>query len=339
MVSRVSTAGSIVQNLLNLRNNAANFDLLSYRIATGKNFQQLRDYGTDATRLVDLRQEIASRDAYVRSITMTSVFTNAYDASLDRLADITQDLLDAADPLSTQDTNWTADSEILANNMLLDAEANLNVEIGGRYLFAGSNYTVAPVNNLRNLNIYPVAEIGTADTIESFNQVPEMTYDATGPLYQSYHSSFAGTGTLDSNAWEVASLTISDGQTVDYGITATDEAFQLLVDGLMRFKSATATGLTEDERKGFLAEARNLANTARDSIRQLQSANGIATETMTNAQALHGSFIDISLTAMNGIEVADTAEAATRLSILQTQMQASYSVIAKRQQLSLVNFL
>ena len=155
MVSRVSTAGSIVQNLLNMQQNAANFDLLSYRIATGKTFQQLRDYGTDATRLVDLRQEVASRDAYIRSINMTSVFMNAYDTSLDRLADITQDLLDAADPLSTQGANWTADNEILANNMLLDAESNLNIEIGGRYLYAGTNYTTAPVNNLRNLDIYP----------------------------------------------------------------------------------------------------------------------------------------------------------------------------------------
>lgn len=339
MVTRVSTAGSIVQNMLNMQRNQQNFDLLSYRIATGKNFQQLRDYGTDATRLVDLRQEIASRDAYTRTIDMTSIFLSAYDTSLERLVGITQDLLDAADPLSTQDANWGADNLVLADNMLLEAESNLNLEVGGRFLYSGSNYTTAPINNLRNLSVYALTEIGTANAIESANQIPEMIFDSAGPSYQSYHSSFTGTGTLDANAWQEAKLTISDGQTIGYGITATDEGFQNLIDGLMRFKTATQTGVTEAERKSLLAEARSLANTARDQIRQLQSSNGVITNVMGNARDLHVSFIDISITAMNGIEVSDTADAATRLSILQTQMQASFTVIAKRQQLSLVNFL
>ena len=339
MVSRVSTAGSTVQNILNLQRNQENFDLLSYRIATGKNFQELRDYGTDATRLVDLRQEISSRDAYVRSITMTEIFLSAYDSSLERMAGITQDLLDAADPLSTNDANWGPNNTTLADNMLLETEANLNLEVGGRFLYSGTNYTTAPVNNLRNLNLYALTEIGTPDVIETSNQIPEIVYDSAGPSYQSYHSSFAGTGTLDANAWQVAQLTISDGQTADYGITATHQAFQNLVDGLMRFKTAAQPGLTEVERKDLLAEARTLANSARDQIRQLQSSNGVITTVMNNAKSMHVSFIDISITALNGIEVADTAEAATRLSILQTQIQASYSTIAKRQQLSLVNFL
>jgi len=339
MVSRVSTAGSIAQNMLNLQRNQQNFDLLSFRIATGKNYQQLRDYGTDATRLVDLRQEIASRDAYVRTIGMTEIFLSAYDTSLERMIDITQDLLDAADPLSTNEDNWSANNEVLADNMLLDAESNLNLEIGGRFLYAGSNYTTAPVNNLRNLSVYALTEIGTADVIEASNQVPEMVFDSAGPSYQSYHSSFTGPATLDSNAWQVAKLTISDGQTADYGITATHQGFQNLVDGLMRFKTATQPGLTEAERKSLLAEARMLANSARDQMRQLQSANGVSTSVMNNTKNLHVSFIDISITAMNGIEASDTADAATRLSLLQTQIQASYSTIAKRQQLSLVNFL
>ena len=67
MVARVSTAGSLIQNLFALKNNQSTFDLLSFRVATGKKFQELRDYGNDGTRIVDLKQEIASRDAYIRS--------------------------------------------------------------------------------------------------------------------------------------------------------------------------------------------------------------------------------------------------------------------------------
>ena len=93
MVARVSTAGSLIQNLATLKGNQSTFDLLSFRIATGKQFQELRDYGNDATRIVDLNQEIKSREAYIRSTEIVEITAQAYDTTLNALAEMTQDLL------------------------------------------------------------------------------------------------------------------------------------------------------------------------------------------------------------------------------------------------------
>ncbi|MEQ8601980.1 MAG: flagellin [Marivibrio sp.] len=343
MVDRISTSGALLNSLTLLQRNTVNLDQLQFRVATGRKFAELKLYGNDAPRIVDLKAEISSRQAYIRSITLAEGITRSYDAVLDRLADVAGEIIDASEPISPDDPSFLTDTTVVANNLMLEIEANLNVRIGDRFIFAGTRFDTAPVQDIRDLALYNEDDFPiVANTIETANEIPEFTVQRTnGPITQSYHTSFAGADTIDAEAWRKTTLTISDQQRLEYGITATDSAFQNLVEAAMRLKSATDrnANLTVDQRETLLGNARSAAEQARVELRQLQSTNGAVINQFDRMVTQHENFISISQSALDEIEGADTAQAAVEISALQTQIQASFTTIARRAQLSLVSFL
>lgn len=341
MVDRVSNVGSLLQDLAQIQQNKTRMQELQYRLSTGKKFQELKDYGTDATRLVDLKTEIDSRDSYTRSIELTESITKSYDNVLERLVETASEVVKSTQPQDPTDSEYRANTEVIADNLLLEIEANLNIRIGDRYIFAGTNYGTPPVEDMRNLALYDASDIGTPNAVETSPNVPEFTVQSGGAnITQSYHASFTGAGSTDANAHTETEVTISDNQRAKYGITATDPAFQKLIDSVMRMKSAAAQGgLTRDERESLLGEARSAAEDARVELRQLQSRNGTVIDQMNRTKDLHASFSNISENTLGELENASTEEAAVQLSTLQSQIQSSFSIIARRSQLSLTNFL
>ena len=344
MVSRVSEIGVLNQNLNQISLSRQSLDRLNYSIATGQNFQELKFYSQDASRIVDLEKDIESRQAYLRSIDLAETIGTSYDTILEAMAQVATDGLAAASPLSTQDADFETTTTALANNFMLEVEANLNIKLGDRFIFAGTNFANAPVRDLRTLTVYNATDLASAgaaaNVIETADQLPEHTVNAGGVATQeSYMSAFAGTGTIDGNAWDVLDVTINDNQPIPYTLTATDSAFQNLVEGLLRLKSSAQAGLTEDQREEFLADASTAFETARTEIRQLQAENGSVLERFERTREIHQGFITISQTALDDITVADEASVAVQIASLQNQLEASYTTIARQNQLSLVNFL
>lgn len=338
MVTRVSTFGSLQADFALIRRQNVNFDRLNFQVSTGEKFRELKNYGTQAPRILDLQAEIDRRNGYVNSIGLAELNLKSYDATLERLNEIIDDIVKATEPLSSQDDAFESTTTTLATNLLIEVEANLNLEIGDRFLFAGTRFDVAPVVNLRSLPNYTTNDLGVANTIETANDIPTFIVDSGGAnTAVSYHTQ--GPNTQDPRSYQQVSLTVADEAVLTYGITATDPAFQNLIESIVRLRSSAQTGLTEAEREQFLAEASTAAQTARNQIRQLQAKNGLALGRMQDQLKNHKQFINISQIALDSIKLADDATAATEISALSAQIQASYTVISTRRQLSLVNFL
>jgi flagellin-like hook-associated protein FlgL len=341
MVDRISTGGALLNDLTLLQSNKLTLDQLQYRLSTGKKFQKLKLYGNDAPRIVDLRGEISARQAYMRSIDLTDGIVRSYDAVLERLSDVASEIINISDPIDADDPDFLNDTQVLADNLMLEIESNLNVRIGDRYIFGGTDFGNAPVKDLRTLALYNDTDIGIPNTDETANQIPEFTVDdGGGGTVQSYHTAHAGSPTNDADAWRETAITINDRQVVNYGLTATNPAFQQLVEAAVRLKSAVQDGvLTVDQRRTMLGEVRTVAETARTELRQLQAQNGAVLNQFDRSRTEHETFIGISQASLEDIEGADSAEAAVQISQLQTQIQASFTTIARRSQLSLVSFL
>lgn len=352
-LSRVSTSGTLAQTLLQVRVGQSSFQDVQYQVSTGFRYRELKDYGDDAKRVVDLTQSISSREAYNRAIDIASLTTDSYDVLLERFADLTKDLIKATDPTRTEDLTWADDTLVIVENMMLELQNGLNTKVGDRYIFAGANYATEPVRDIRNLELYSVNDLGRTDTLETANDIPIIQYNDAAPPpaaaapgnQQSYMNAGPGPGSAvaavapDQFLWQQYRATVDDGQTLDYGITATSGPFQQLVDGLLRLKSATQAGLTVQQRVDFVNESAVLAETALTGLRQMQSTNGVNMSEFQDTMARHNSFINISASSLANLTQVDTEEAAVVLSALSTQIQASYAAIARRENLSLINFL
>lgn len=338
MVQSISATGLLAQNLFSIQRNQQLYDDLNYQVATGKKYRSLRNYDTQAVRIVDLNSDIESRTGYVKAIDIAQITTKTYDETLSNLANSAQKLLDQANPLSAIDADWTVATKALVDNLMLDVQSSLNLEVGGRYIYAGTRYDQPPVKNLTQLAVYVAGDAGTADPVESANNLPQISYNG-GASTQSWHTQWTAAGDTDAQSWTEVSLNVAQGQQVKYGITAANPAMQNLIEGLLRLKSAVQTGLTQTQRDAFLKDARLAAQTAHDQLRELQASNGIVMNELDGAKTSHENFINISQIALDDLTGADTNTAAVKLSTLTTQMQASYSTIATSSKLSLVNYL
>lgn len=333
MLTGISTHGQLLLNLHRIRNAQQQVDLQGSRITTGKKEIYTRNYGDEAPRILKFQQEITSREQYISTIKNIEGVLSSYETALDSLANVASEILQVTNPNPGIETSQI---EVVANNMLLEIGATTNLNVSGRYIFNGLDYEKAPMKDLRTLPNIAIADINNKDVIEN---EPTLPYYTTNGVNASYHTSFTTAGSTNEDAFDKFQITIDVQRTITYGITSTEEGMQNLVQAAIRLRSASQGNLTDQQRQEFLSQARALASQARDQLRVMQTDNGIRQQEMTRARERHEIFLNITKSNLGNIQDVDVTEAATILSALNGQLNASYSVIARQTQLSLTNFL
>jgi len=106
-VSGYSTYAAYLQNLGGFQKLQTSLAQLTQQINTSKKSTDLTTYGVQATRLVDLRAEIARRQGYIEAIKSAQTDVKAYDRVITSIEDINATMLQAftspnTDPPTTQ---------------------------------------------------------------------------------------------------------------------------------------------------------------------------------------------------------------------------------------------
>jgi flagellar hook-associated protein 3 FlgL len=143
---------------------------------------------------------------------------------------------------------------------------------------------------------------------------------------------------------QTALARIDDDVNFGYGARANEMALSTVVKELAVFSSFTfdINDTTAAERYNALSSRirQNLADpTGRTLPRSVSTDIGLAQNTAEKTRQRHQDALGILNNIVGEIEGANTEEAAVRLLKLQTQLQASYSVTASLNRLSLVNYL
>ena len=108
------------------------------------------------------------------------------------------------------------------------------------------------------------------------------------------------------------------------------------VGGSGNFDAATSLSAAQN---GFLSGAiATLTGTATD-LHAVSAANGYVSNRLTDAQGSQTSMNTLYKGFVSGIQDTNMAEAATQLSLNQTQLQASLAVTSTLHQLSLLNYM
>ena len=216
----VSTYASQLMTLTNIQRNQSDYDTLSRQVASGVKSSDLADYGAvDAGRLLTGQQEVQRLEAYNQGIDVVTPRLKAYDLQLSRMDDLSKMVADALSMQDSYDGAKLAEVGTLIDNTLKDLNALLNEQIDGRYLWAGGNYTTAPVADLSTLPILatPTAFAAVAD-----------------PALPDYYAAAPGS---DATAWVKASFSPETGKTVEFGQVASDPSIQEMIHALQLAKS------------------------------------------------------------------------------------------------------
>lgn len=270
-------------------------------ISSGKKSRSFIGISSDVQRLLNVESDLAR-------ITTQNIVAETAQSRINQMFSTMGSMLDLANNFAqTLSQNLAGnlttpqDLQVISQNSEEALAALLNVNLGGRYLFSGSQLDVPPV-------------------------------DLNDPLYTPQLSpSIANTSYYQGDNM-VQNVTVADGYTLDYGVTADDIGFERL----LRAMNLTANNSTN---QAAIVEALDLLNQAVDDI-ALQRTD-ISSKATLIEDRIRTNQDEASLLQdiVSTIEDTDLAEASVKLTQYQTQLEASYATTARILRLNLHDFV
>ena len=310
-VDRISTTAQTAFLLSQIQNAGNALDKVQEQIASGKNATTYAGFGDQAQVLTATIAANARNDAYTSATKLAVTQTDLQDTQLTSLSSLVTSLKKAVSDAVANNDGTTLMSQ--AQSIFDQASAILNSkDANGDYIYSGGKTDVPPITVGSLSGLTPLASVSGAF--------------ANGNLQKS--------------------VQVADGVTVSYGLTASDVATGLMqaLKDIADFDAGaggnfnTATSLTAAQNT-FLTNAIGQVTNVYTDLNATTAANGYVSNRLTDAQGQQSSMNTLYKGFVSDIQDTNMAQAATQLSLNQTQLQAALQVTAGLHQLSLLNYL
>jgi len=302
MAMRVATFANAQQMIAAALRSQASMAEQQMQEASGVISTDFGGYGSKAQQIIDLQVSVDRAQSYIDTATQVGSKIEVMYSAVNSIADLLTEfrsLLTAASNTASTDSSSIQQS---AGDMLQQMAALLNTQYGGKYLFGGARTDTKPVD-------------------VSTTAYPAMTSPSTASAsyYQGDH--------------ELASARVSDTQSVSYGVTADNTAFEQAMRAMNLVANASTLSSTT------LDEAVDLAVSAVETVGIVQGRISNAASSIERASAFQTEYKSFAETLGSDLTGVDVAAVTASLSTYQAQLQASYSAIAKVQSLNLASYL
>jgi flagellar hook-associated protein 3 FlgL len=302
MISRVATFAmndQMIDAALRAQSIMANEQLQE---ASGQISPDFGGLGSTSQQVIDLQVSVTRSQSYIDASAAADSKVQVMYSTMTSVTDLltqARSLLTGASDSATTDSSTIAES---AQQMMQELSSLLNTQYSGQYLFGGSRTTAPPVDI--SSSVYPA-----------------MTSPSTASA-----SYYQGDD-------QVASVRVSDTDSVPYGVTADDPAFEQAMRALnLVANNAPLSSSTLDE-------ALNLATNAVSATAEIQAKLGLASSSIEAASTTQSDYQNFAKTLGDNLTTVDVAAVTAQLSTYQAQLTASYSAISKIQGLSLASYL
>ena len=310
-VDRVATSAQTAFFLSQIQNAGNALDKVQEQIASTKNANTYAGFGDKAQVLTATIAANARNDAYTNATKFAVTQTDLQDTQLSSLSNLAASLKKAVSDAVANNDGTTLMTQ--AKSIFDQASAILNSkDANGDYIYSGGKTDVPPVSVSSLSGLVPLTGVAQAF--------------ANGDLQKS--------------------VQVADGVTVSYSMTASDVAtglMQALKDvadfdagGTGNFNAASTLSSAQNT---FLTNAIAQVSTVYTGLNATAASNGYVSNRLTDAQTQQASQNTLYKKFTSDVQDTNMAEAATRLSLNQTQLQAALQVTAGLHQLSLLNYL
>ena len=337
-MSTISTI-STLQKSLSSRQAIADQDRLvnqaRQELVTGLKADVYADRSFRAAQTLDLRNRMDRTEAYATSNTLLQGKLGIISGLISGVRSDVQSFqaLSLSLSLGTQSRDVLVSE---AQSLIKGITSQLNTVYDGEYLFSGQNRQAEPLSlpaSLAEAQLPVTATAAqTADQIAALDAWLGLNgAPVSDPSY--FTSAYGGSD-------QPANARLDEGTTIEFGMTAGDEAVRQLLKGLLMYAQTDVDQITDptafrawvDEANAALGKGvaglqahevtlGNQQNFVEDMIGRQESLSGIYNNRVVD------------------IEGVDSYEVATRLEALSAQLEASYAVTVRLKSLSLLNFL
>ncbi len=360
MTNAISGYGNGLMQLLatNSAGVSARLDQVTEQISTGLVSTTYAGLGSAAITSLDLRPQIAQQTVMGHAIDSATGQMGVAQTALSQIGSIATNLQAQLATLNSSSGTAVSDLASQARMALEQVASLLDTRDGDAYVFAGVDSTNPPVpdpGNITTSSFFSLVAGAMGSLTTSGAAATEGMTVAVASSNSSTVSPFSAFLSHPPTALAGGLQTVRTGagSAASFGVLATANLLPASSTGSL------STGSYMRDLMRTLATVANMSPSQAGStaLRQLASDTasqlGSATSALTQDQGVLGERQDAlqatstGLTASNtalklqlsGVEDVDVASASTTLSLLQTQLQSSYELIAGMKSLSLVSYL
>jgi flagellar hook-associated protein 3 FlgL len=310
-VDRIATAQQSAYFLDQINKASAALNTTNQQIASQDVATTYAGFGNQTQVLTASISASARNDAYTAATTLATTQADLQDTQLTSLGTLVTQLQKAVSDAVTNDDPTTLMSQV--SNIFDQATAILNSkDSNGDYIYSGGKTDTPPV---------------TVSSLADLAALPSVS------------GAFA-------NGTDKKSVQVADGQSVSFGMTASDIGTGLMqsLKDIASFDAgssgnfAASTNLTQAQ-NDFLTGQITSIGTMSTNLNTVTAQNGYAYNQLQSASTQQASMSTLYTGFINGIQKTNMAQAATQLSLNQTALQAVLQVTSTLNQLTLLNYL
>lgn len=302
-MTRVANLAQFDRTLSRISDTQLLWNRLQMQIASGRKSEDYAGLGRNAERLVSLQSTHGRVSQYTDSNKIVDTRLQTMESSIGQVFDILSRYKTLLVNALNSDNGVSLGLAAQSQQMLNEVSALLNVRDGNRYLFAGSKTDTLPVD----LSGLPIAYV-----------IPTTAGGSIG-YYQG-----------DSVALKVQA---DDNLQVTYGVTAGDFAIEA---GIRALHLGVTQGPTD---RVALNHALDVVNQALQTLPDVRTRIGAARTALENTNKSHDDYLQYVEQNVSDIENVDVTEAVSRMNSAQLSLNASYMMVSKLSQMSLLNYL
>lgn len=318
-------------------------------VSTGRYADMGVALGARSTRTVSMRMDISHMTMIIDTNSAASTRLDATQSAITSITENAQAFLSTL--LASRTTSvgpGIAENE--AKAQLASLTDALNSSFGGEFLFAGiktdtkpiADYFATPTSAPKTALDQAFADaFGTTQSDPAIKT--SITVDGMNDfLNGAFADLFSDTNWADlwSNASDQNVISrISTSEKIQTSSNANITAFRKLAQATTMVADLGVTNLNASTYTAIIDQATQMLSEAVQGLVIEQSRLGSSQERISQANIRLQAQIDVVTSQVNNMEVVDPYDAALRVTSLLTQLEASYSMTARIQNLSILNYI
>ncbi|MBC7313192.1 MAG: flagellar hook-associated family protein [Rhizobium sp.] len=306
------------------------------------------EIGGATSTVVDLTRDSLRLQSIKSTNAIATQRLEASQEALDQMATAADEMNEALIALSGTSNTSNLETAIQTITNSLDTFTSMaNTSLGGEYLFSGINTDVQPIQEYTDTSAAKLAFDAAFVARFGFTQTDPLTTGITAADMDDFitndiepmYSGADWTTDWSSATDEVMTSRISQSETVDTSATANDKSMRYLAMAAVVAKELLAIDLSDASRTVVTNKAIEYTGVATTGLNSTRTKLGLSENRIEKANESLQVQIDIIDTTLTSKIEVDAYEASTRVNNLLSLVEASYTLTAKIQALSLVNYL
>ena len=344
-ISSTSLMSSMRQTIMSAQ---SNLSTAQTELSSGTYADLGLSLGEGSGQVLSLAQEKNRLSAYTAGNAAAATRLTATDTAMTSLQTTASSFLASLTAAASAGT-LTSTMQDTASGNLASLISTLNTTVGGEAIFGGINtanlpmttYTTDPASaNKTAIDNAFSAAFATSQTSSDASAITpdQMTSFLNGSFADLFSASSYGS-TWSSASDQTQTTQVSATQTVTSSVSANNAAFRGLAQAYSMVSELTGSNVSAATQEAVVAAATSVLTKAMGGLTDTQASVGLAQNAITDANTRITAQTSLLSSENDSLTSVDVYALNSKITSLQTQIEASYKLTSSLQQLSLVNYL